>query len=600
MNIEEPQKTFEQRQEHFESLENKYSKKSSRYSNIRLATFLTLVILVVYFANLGNVEAVVGTTLLLGGIFILLLKQHVKIQYLRDLNHILKNINRDERLRLNLDLKQFDRGEEFTDKNHAYSIDLDLFGRSSLFQLISRAVSSYGRNRIAQLLLRRSSSKIIVDQQTVVKELANDIDWRQEFQASGLVHKTKNIEVGELMQWIENGQTVHRIGMYTWLAIFFRIAFLIGIAAVSFGLMTFHWLAIPLLINIYLLLKFNKTTQNIYDQTGKSFKVLRVYQSLIEKSETAGFSSSRWRELVSEFESGESKASEEIKKLGNILHGFDARNGMMYHLLNPILLLDLHWVLKIEKWKLRNSGHIGPWFEVVGEIEAIASIAAFSYANPTYTFPKIIDKPHHLKAVGLGHPLIKWDKRVTNDFGFTITKQITLVTGSNMSGKSTFLRTVGVNTVLALAGAPVCALEMEVSNMDMFTSMRTQDNLEENISSFYAELTRIRQLLELLGEGKPVMFMLDEILKGTNSKDRHKGAVALTKQLCGKDASGFISTHDLELSYLENQLDQVKNYSFESEIRDGELFFDYKIKKGVTESFNASLLMEKIGIEMVE
>jgi hypothetical protein len=594
----EPKNTFETRRLHFEGLEIKFNRKSSLISQARIATFIMMLILVVYFANRGDVEAVLIALFLLGGAFVVLLTRHTRIQYLRDFYGVLKNINNDEIARLHLDLKKMDNGEEFSDKNHAYSIDLDLFGKSSIFQLVSRAVTGFGRNQVSRLLLGRSSTQFILEQQEVVKELADKLDWRQEFQASALVHKVQSAGVDDLMLWVENELNIKHIGMYSWLAMILRILFLLAIAAVSFGMITYQWLVIPLLINIFLLFKFGKTTVDIYEQTGKSFKILRVYQAIIEKSETASFASRRWKTLVGVFKSGGSRASGEIEKLGNSLSGFDARNGMMYHILNPILLLDLYWVFKIEKWKQKNSQHIRPWFNAVGEIEAIASFAGFAYANPDFTFPRIIDKPHHFKAVGLGHPLIKPEKRVSNDFLFTVEKQITLVTGSNMSGKSTFLRTVGVNMVLALAGAPVCAREMEASNMDLFTSMRTQDNLEENISSFYAELTRIRQLLELLDENKPVMFMLDEILKGTNSRDRHKGAVALTKQLCRKNASGFISTHDLELSFLEEQLDQVKNYSFESEIRDGELFFDYKIKKGVTESFNASLLMEKIGIEM--
>jgi hypothetical protein len=594
----EPKNTFETRRLHFEGLEIKFNRKSSLISQARIATFIMMLILVVYFANRGDVEAVLIALFLLGGAFVVLLTRHTRIQYLRDFYGVLKNINNDEIARLHLDLKKMDNGEEFSDKNHAYSIDLDLFGKSSIFQLVSRAVTGFGRNQVSRLLLGRSSTQFILEQQEVVKELADKLDWRQEFQASALVHKVQSAGVDDLMLWVENELNIKHIGMYSWLAMILRILFLLAIAAVSFGMITYQWLVIPLLINIFLLFKFGKTTVDIYEQTGKSFKILRVYQAIIEKSETASFASRRWKTLVGVFKSGGSRASGEIEKLGNSLSGFDARNGMMYHILNPILLLDLYWVFKIEKWKQKNSQHIRPWFNAVGEIEAIASFAGFAYANPDFTFPRIIDKPHHFEAVGLGHPLIKPEKRVSNDFLFTVEKQITLVTGSNMSGKSTFLRTVGVNMVLALAGAPVCAREMEASNMDLFTSMRTQDNLEENISSFYAELTRIRQLLELLDENKPVMFMLDEILKGTNSRDRHKGAVALTKQLCRKNASGFISTHDLELSFLEEQLDQVKNYSFESEIRDGELFFDYKIKKGVTESFNASLLMEKIGIEM--
>ncbi len=597
MNIE-PQQMFSKRKDHFGEREQTYIYESSFFSVIRVMVFVALLILVVYFANSGEPAGIVLTILILLPAFLIVLKHHLRKQYLVNWNKTLKNINEDEIRRINLDFSNMDQGEDFVDKNHPYGTDLDLFGKSSLFQLLNRTITNYGRNSLAYLLKFRSSTEFILLQQEAVKEVAKNLDWRQEFQASGLIQKANNLDVKGVLEWKSGVNLVKSpkgLILTGWLM---RSLFLISILLVIFGFVSFEWVGIPFLINLLLLVRLSKTTQKIYEKTGESYKVLKVYAALIKSAESSEFSSKRWQDLIKAFDLENSKASKKIKQLGDIINGLDARNGMMYHILNAFLLLDYHWVGKAEQWKNMYSENIHTWFEAIGEIEAITSIAGFSYANPEFVFPTIVSRSHQFKAIALGHPLIPKDKRISNDFEHAVDKQITLVTGSNMSGKSTFLRTVGINLVLALAGAPVCARQLELSNIQLFTSMRTLDNLEENISSFYAELTRIKQLLELLNQGEPVLFMLDEILKGTNSKDRHKGAVALTKQLSKSNASGFVSTHDLELSYLENQLPQVKNYSFESDIRDGDLYFDYKIKQGVTESFNASILMEKIGINM--
>jgi DNA mismatch repair ATPase MutS len=245
------------------------------------------------------------------------------------------------------------------------------------------------------------------------------------------------------------------------------------------------------------------------------------------------------------------------------------------------------------------AGTVRQWFAARGEAEALYSLAGFAYANPGYALPEITTHALQYEARQLGHPLILAGKRVSNDFSMDGLGKTLVVTGSNMSGKSTFLRTLGINAVLALAGAPVCATACRLSVFRVFTAMRTQDSLEESVSSFYAELKRLRQLIELLPTGQPVFYLLDEILKGTNSHDRHEGAKALIRQLHKHHASGLVSTHDLALGQLgEVSPEYVQNYSFNSDFADGKLHFDYKLREGVCRSFNASQLMRQMGIEM--
>lgn len=591
---------FEQRKQVFEAAEKKYAKKYAFLSHARTIVFLSLLVFVVFFANERNGEAVAAVLGIFGTLFFITVKRHNRIAFQRDFKGYLKNINREEMLRLRFDLDGFDRGDDFVDKDHPYAVDLDVFGHSSLFQLVNRTVTSSGREKLAGYMKKKSSVELIRAQQEVVRELMDQIEWRQEFQASGMFFKTRQELPEGMAEWAGAASEVKGIRTYSVISHIMRFVAVGAIAAALTGNIEWVWVLIPVFINVLLLLKFARSTQNVYQQTGKSYLILKGYDALIRKAETAGFKSKRWQHLTAEFHAGDKSASSRIGRLGKALEGFDARNGMIYHVLNPVLLLDLYWLFKIERWKTENGRFIFCWFDAVGEIETIASISGFAFAHPDYVFPKIHNLPHRLQAREMGHPLIKPGKRVANEFGFMVERQITLVTGSNMSGKSTFLRTVGINTVMALMGAPVCAREFEISDYDLFTSMRTQDNLVENLSSFYAELTRIKQLLDLLKGGEPVLFMLDELLKGTNSRDRHKGAVALIRQLSRTNASGFISTHDLELSHLENEIEQVKNYSFESELAGDELVFDYKLRRGATESYNASILMEKIGIRMHE
>jgi DNA mismatch repair ATPase MutS len=262
-------------------------------------------------------------------------------------------------------------------------------------------------------------------------------------------------------------------------------------------------------------------------------------------------------------------------------------------------LWDLFYLLRLETWKEQVTADIQKWMDAVSEAETINSLAGYYHANPDYILPVISSGDLHLEAKDMAHPLIVKGKGVSNSIALQGRGKTIVVTGSNMSGKSTFLRTVGINAVLAMAGAPVCATYFAVSLCQVFTSMRTQDSLEESTSSFYAELKRLKQLIDSLPAEQPILYLLDEILKGTNSHDRHLGAQALIRQLHKHNATGFISTHDLALGEMADELpDSVFNYSFNSEIVDDKLYFDYTLRQGVCQSFNASKLMQQIGIEM--
>lgn len=332
--------------------------------------------------------------------------------------------------------------------------------------------------------------------------------------------------------------------------------------------------------------------------TTEGVHLLQSKENILRLIEGAQFNSPYLQGLRNKLFDKAHPASANIMKLRKLLGWLNLRGNQIYHLFNLAFLLDFIILEKVEQWRRDYRELVATWFETIGEFEALGSIAGYSYANEQYIFPSIRANSAGIKARGLGHPLIPPDQRVVNDFSIGSIGEIGLITGSNMAGKSTFLRTIGANAMLAFAGAPVCAKHMELSVFQIFTSMRTKDNLTENVSSFYAELLRLKALLDIINDACATMFLLDELLKGTNSHDRHLGAESLAKQLSKLNAFGLISTHDLQLSELKLASGRLKNYSFSSDIVDGEIIFDYQLHEGVCESTNASQLMANMGIHV--
>jgi DNA mismatch repair ATPase MutS len=294
------------------------------------------------------------------------------------------------------------------------------------------------------------------------------------------------------------------------------------------------------------------------------------------------------------------KASGQIKSLGRILERLDYRlNFIVFIPLNTFLFWDLQQVFALEKWKENNRHTISDWFKGLAEMEATCSLANCSFNHPEWAFPVFSEKDAVFEAAELGHPLLPPSKRIDNSFFTSGKGQLNLVTGSNMAGKSTFLRSIGVNIVLAMAGAPVCARSLQLSPLKVMSSMRISDNLEESTSTFYAELKKLKEIIEAVNRNEKVFLLLDEILRGTNSADRHAGSKALIKQLIHHQAAGVMATHDLELAKLATEFPgNIQNYHFDVQVANEELFFDYKLKQGVCQSMNASILMKKIGIEL--
>ncbi len=493
--------------------------------------------------------------------------------------------------------KLFSNGTEYTKKEHAYSEDLDILGEFSIYQKINRCVTKSGNDYLAKWLLGISKKEEIEIRQDAVKEYSKKINWRQDIMQYGIAKNLKGNEAEYLINWgKEKGLFVGSKSLKTAITALSVAAF---IAIILAFISTF----IPLLLLFFTSLgvhisQFKKVAQ-AHRKIAKKSDILNTYAYII-----AAFEQQQWKaELLQNYQQKLGRdtqtTAQKIKQLSKLIELLDQRGNILVQLLiNTLFFFELRLLFAIDKWLYKYGEDIAAWFDIIGQIEAVASIGNFSFNHPDWCFPEIKEEHFVLKMENAGHPLIPHEKRVCNDYSLTSGK-IHIITGSNMAGKSTFLRTIGVNMVLALCGAPVCAKSMQTSVVEINTSMRIKDSIESNESSFYAELKRIKYVLEKVKNREKILLLLDEILRGTNSKDKHTGSEALIKQLVKYNAIGLVATHDLELSELENELKgKVENRFFDIKIKNDYLYFDYKIQKGVCNTFNAPVLMRKMGIEV--
>ncbi|OEK07461.1 MutS family DNA mismatch repair protein [Roseivirga misakiensis] len=593
-------KNYKSRQSQFSESAGKLKSQYTTLSWVRVLIFVGATIGIIVSADNKDGASMLAIIVVALVAYVLLLKKHSTVRFDLKLAQAQEQINTNEIKRMDNDLKGFEDGKKYYNVSHPYHEDLDVFGKHSLFQLINRTSTFLGEKTLAKWLGYGASVEEIRDRQQSVEELAPNLDFRQNFEAYGKANADTDIDHQPLLDWLKEDTSIKNIGLYKVLLAVLPLAMITTIALSTMGTLQS---GIPVLIGFFNLIILGGVFSKVRDvtqRTEEGYKSLNAMRYQIQMIESTEFSSPRLTHLKKTILNDKTSASQTIKSLTMILDNLQNRVNVFYIVLDILLLLDIFWYIKIANWKNENSADIKTWFETISEIDALASIAGFAYSNPDFKFPTISTNHFDIEAESLGHPLIKSESRVTNNFEFHGEGGICLITGSNMSGKSTFLRTVGVNCILGLMGAPVCAAKMTVSPLNVFTSMRSQDDLEENVSSFYAELKRLKQLLASIDNETPILFMIDEVLKGTNSKDRHKGALALIKQLNASYAFGFVSTHDIELGNITNELNGVKNYSFNSEITGDEIKFDYKLTPGICKSFNATKLMQKMGIDIPE
>ncbi|MCB9230507.1 MAG: hypothetical protein H6581_02515 [Bacteroidia bacterium] len=546
--------------------------------------------------------AVVGVFLLFLAVFLSLVKWNQTQKEKRAFAMACMKACEEEIRREAMDLTGLYDGIEFADPGHPYALDMDLFGKHSLFQWICRAGTQPGRDCLAAWLKEPAPAGELFDRQQAIRELSQQPEWRESFQARGMQYEQAGDSPENLLDWVKTPSKL-RQNKFLWAICLLLIPFTLGATVLYFmEIIAWYYPLIGTFLNGLVLRQAKDVTKAGFEASEGKAKLLKSYAALVDRIEAGEFESKWLLETRNHLRSSGKSGSQEIRELAHIFEMLEIRlNGLAYVIVNTFFFWDIYWNIRLESWRERNREQIGGWFEVIGEFEAAASLAGIGFLRPDWAFPKLSEAPLLLKVEDAGHPLLPPSGRVDNPIQVDGPGKIMLITGSNMSGKSTYQRTVGLNVVLALAGAPVCARSMEIGRISLISTMRTVDSVSENISSFYAELKRLRQVLDLAEERDDVLFLLDEILKGTNSGDRHTGARGLIRQLHNLGASGLVSTHDLELSQLEGTMNgAVSNYSFNSELVGDKLVFDYKLTPGPCKSFNASILMRQLGIGVVE
>lgn len=483
---------------------------------------------------------------------------------------------------------------------HAYAQDLDILGHASLFQYINRAESEPGQHTMTQWLLHPADRSLILERQAALRVLAKDPAWLSGLQALGRLYPVSvNTQIA-VSQWIAEPLQFLPHKTYSLLRWILPALSLSNVVIYFLGWIPDSPFYLFLFLFFILSLLFSRRVMPAYTRLNKINDQLGTLTNGLAHLENQNHSAPLLQRESARLNQGTEKASQILQRLQKIMDRLDYRlNPLVFLPLNTLLFWDLQQVMTLEKWKAQYKDNVLDWFRVYGEMEALASLARLHFNHPDWCMPVIREEAGWFQVTELGHPLIASPKRVTSSIRLAGKGQLALITGSNMAGKSTFLRSVGVNTVLAMAGAPVCAREMNLSLWKVMSSMRISDNLEESTSTFYAELKKLKSIIEAVNQKQPILILLDEILRGTNSGDRHKGSAALIHQLIREQATGLIATHDLELAKLASDYpDQIHNYHFDVQVEGEELYFDYRLKEGVCQSMNASLLMKKIGIDL--
>ncbi len=566
-------------------------KKMTAFSIYRLAVFLITVFGVCFTFQQWQVALFIGLVGVV--VFIVLLSKYTDIKRLRNFNKALVTINEEEIEIASGNFHQRDQGLQFQDSNHFYSLDIDLFGRGSFFQFINRTTINEGTQKLADALKTNEVDNIVLRQEAI-KELCEKPQWRQYYSATSSLVSVETPEK-QIINWLQNYKSFLP-KMMTWIPLGFTlfsvIIFLLTILnVITNQALIGYWLLFGLLITGRYLKKVNILASNA-DKVRDTFRQYALLLDLIEK-ET--FTSELLKQNQKKIQTETKKGSEIFKEFSKYLDALDNRNNIIGAIFgNGFFLTDIKNSYKIEQWINRHSSKVADWFEVVSFFDAYNTLGNFTYNHPDFVFPKIVDNELVIKAKNLGHPLLNKTKRVDSDL-FIDNEQFFIVTGANMAGKSTFLRTVSLHIVMANVGLPVCAETSEYSPVKLITSMRTTDSLTDDSSYFFSELTRLKYIVDTIKK-EPYFIVLDEILKGTNSTDKAIGSRKFVEKLVASNATGIIATHDLSLCEIEKQLKDVKNYYFDAEIVNDELHFDYTLKQGVCKNMNASFLLKKMEI----
>jgi len=568
----------------------KVKKNLKTLSLLRITVFiLTAIAIYLFFENTlaSTVVLIVG-----GSGFYFLVVKYSKEKLEKTLLNCKIEINQTEIAVLNGDFSFLPNGNEYLDSDHHFSHDIDLFGENSFFQYLNRTASTDGSRKLANLMTENQTSSIYKKQEAI-KELSEKVKWRQHFSALISMVKTE-IPNKKIIGFFKNYKNV-----FSKIALFLPISFsaisILFIVLTFFENLPFNALVIWLFVGLIVTSLFLKKTQRLYTNASKVKDTFRQYYLVLQEIENTDFYSDILKEKQKEIKSENKKASSIFNEFSKALDAFDQRNNLLIASLgNAFFLWEIKCAVKVEKWIILYNHNVVQWLEVITFFDAKNSLANFCFNHPNYVFPEIVKDSSIINSQKLGHPLLNSKNRIDNDFEIN-KNSFLIVTGANMAGKSTFLRTISLSIVMANIGLPVCANSFKYKPVKLITSMRTADSLAENESYFYSELKRLKLIVETV-KTDDYFIVLDEILKGTNSKDKASGSKKFVEKLVTLNTTGIIATHDVSLCELENDFKEIKNFFFDAKITNNKLSFDYLFKKGVCENRNASFLLKKMKI----
>ncbi|HVZ30840.1 MAG TPA: DNA mismatch repair protein MutS [Polyangiaceae bacterium] len=588
-------------------------RRSRLVSNLRGLAFAILVVglLSAAFSSPGEWPLRLAVGIAAGIAFAILIAWHARIIGAEDLAWRFWRVNENAALRASDQFQSLpEDGAEFLQPEHPYSADLDLFGPRSLFQFSNVAHTSYGQSALARWLSSPGSFDEITARQTAVRELESELALRQRLEAYSL--RSPNppderkalpsvpLDLGVLLTWAESQPGLSPRRFLVWAARCLPLLTLIGLLASEYFAQSVALWALPLAVQVILSVLAGPVAGQVFAAVSSSPGAFARLRPTFQLLESHAGKAPELQRLRAELGEGTRSASAQMARFERVLGWFELRhNGMIYPFINALLLWDIHCVVALEAWQMRSGRALRPWLEALGEWEALSSLAGIGYDNPDFSYPQIVAEPGVFEANGLGHPLIPARSRVVNDVVFAGPGSALLVTGSNMSGKSTLLRAMGLAAVLALAGARVCVKQLRISRFEVYTSMRISDSLAQGVSHFYAELQKLRATVLAVTRGEPVFFLLDEILHGTNSEERQIGARWVLAQLIEAGAIGAVSTHDLGLCELpEALMHHVRTVHLRESVSGEQMTFDYKVWPGPVRGGNALRLMRSLGLEV--
>ena len=595
MNISEVQSYYSNIITKYQGEQDQLKKVIFWVGSIRLA--IAIAAIIGTYLLWGNTSLVIATILVSFIVFLALMKYHNRL-FIKKSYCEQQIINAQNELKgIDYDFSAFDGAPEKADTEHSFSLDLDLFGKRSFFQSINRTVTSFGKDALANIFIYPfENKKNILDQQQAVEELTKKGKLLAHFRAIGQMSEADSLNSKDFSASFKRPPILKNSILWKSMVYIMPLIHIVFGLLIYFDIMAAGYYSIVYILTLAISSLPGKKVTQIMETFNEKSKVLDTYSKLFKIIEDENVQSEKLKRIQSQLKGG-ANASYAIDQLKSYHNNLTVSYTFPVLLLfNPYLLWNVKYAIKVELWTEKYKSEIEQWFGAIAEFDMLVSMGTFAFNHPDYTYPQVADK-FTFEGKALGHPMLHRDTCVRNDVNISKTPYFLVITGANMAGKSTYLRTIGINHTLACAGIPVCAESLTVYPCRLVTNLRTADSLADNESYFFAELKRLKMIIDRLQAGEELFIILDEILKGTNSEDKQKGSMALMKQLISLNGNGIIATHDLLLGDLEKEYpDNVKDYRFEADITNDQLTFSYKIREGVAKNMNACFLMKKMGI----